>query len=153
MGAGPKVHYQRVGSPGILRYIKARVPPTFILENVQGLVTTHKAMFEQILNEIRKIKRQTMNSLDHSLPQHRRCIFIVGIDTDRDNGSFKWPEKIHMTPLDKILDPPEKPMVAKHLTRTPPKTQVKANENLKEVKRRIRQQKLNPIQAPLHLPC
>ena len=50
-----------------------------------------------------------------------------------------------MTPLDKILDPPEKLMFAKLFIRTPPKTQVKANDNLKEVKRRIREQNLNPF--------
>ena len=74
----------------ILHFIKMinfLTPNVFIIENVQGLVTHDKGnTLQMIINEINKIGKyiinyKVLNANDYSVPQNRKRLIIVGINS------------------------------------------------------------------------
>lgn len=84
----------------VLRIIKEKKPKSFLLENVQGLVT-HDAgrTFEIIINSLEDAGYQVHHSIldasDYGVPQYRKRIYIVGFERKqrKANDHFEWPKK------------------------------------------------------------
>ncbi len=92
----------------LIKIMKAKKLPYFILENVKGLVNhdggkSLNAILEALNNAGYKVFSKVLNSLDYGVPQMRERIYFIGIRKDlvKENKSFEWPEKV-ITP--KIQD-------------------------------------------------
>ena len=93
----------------LLKYLEAKKPKYFILENVKGLLSHNKGqtmaiildclaktvnsqysftMYEEGLNY--HIYYKVLNTKDYGLPQNRERVFIVGFRDD--NHTFRWPK-------------------------------------------------------------
>ena len=91
-------------------------PNVFIIENVQGLVTHDKGnTLQLIINEINKIGKyiinyKVLNANDYSVPQNRKRLIIVGINSLL-NKTFNFPEPHEYKPIlkDVLVDCPESP--------------------------------------------
>ena len=80
--------------------LAAKRPRAFLLENVKGLATQHRATFENILQRLRqmagssyKVGFKILGTADFGIPQHRERVYIVGLlQAARVPGvSFTWP--------------------------------------------------------------
>ena len=97
----------------LLKYLKAKRPKYFILENVKGLISHNKGQtFAVILDCLGKvvnkqysftnyddglnynIYHKVLNTKDFGIPQNRERIFIVGFREDKH--SFKWPKPFEL---------------------------------------------------------
>jgi DNA (cytosine-5)-methyltransferase 1 len=83
----------------VLRIIKEKRPVSFLLENVQGLVSHDKGKTFEIIQKHLKAEGyevlfKILDSSDYGLPQIRKRIYIVGFDRSRfkSQPKFKWPE-------------------------------------------------------------
>lgn len=98
--------------PHLLRYIRAKSPKVFLLENVKGLTTkTHEETFEAILAALRKdakyvVSWRVLNTSDHGLPQNRPRLYIIGMRKDVmvAEAAFKWPRPCARQPLQEVLE-------------------------------------------------
>ena len=100
----------------VLTCIETVHPKTFILENVQGLKTRHKHVYDYVLRYLQHIADETGSKLYHvrvkllntcvhgGLPQARPRLYIVGWKRKEEKSAFVWPSEIPMKPLCKILD-------------------------------------------------
>lgn len=85
---------------GLIKIMKAKNLPYFILENVKGLVNheggkTLKIILEELDKAGYKVYHRVLNSLDYGVPQMRERIYFVGIRKDLINGhSFEWPKSV-----------------------------------------------------------
>ena len=82
----------------ILAWIAAHKPEAFILENVEGLCSTHKEILAIILGVLSQlldskgkklyhVEHRLLNLCTHgSIPQNRPRLFVVGLRVDRLNG-------------------------------------------------------------------
>ena len=87
----------------VLRYLRAKQPAVFILENVKGFMTIKDgAVFKWLLQELSSlggkaydVSRHLLNSEDHGVPQHRERLFIIGLLKAAQRGKnkprFAWP--------------------------------------------------------------
>ena len=83
----------------------------FLLENVKGLVTQHRATFDHILKELRligngawKVGYKIIDTANYGIPQHRERVYIVGLlRSSLVPTDFKWPEPCKCQPLPKVL--------------------------------------------------
>jgi len=82
-------------------------PTFFVMENVTGLTKSNSTK-EHLKNLLKRIETKyyvdhnTLNSLDFGVPQHRECVFFIGIRKDVINKEqvtinlsgnwFPWPE-------------------------------------------------------------
>ena len=79
-----------------IKMINILIPNVFIIENVQGLVTHDKGdTLKMIINEINKIGKyiinyEVLNANDYSVPQNRKRLIIVGINSSI-NKIFNFP--------------------------------------------------------------
>ena len=103
----------------VLEGIKAMLPRGFLLENVEGLMSSHLPTLLRIISNIKKIKGPRFQGYNvyykildsrttSGIPHSRRRLFIVGIwkVLDEKFGGFKWPADVLASdPLDKFLDP------------------------------------------------
>ena len=83
---------------GLLKIMKAKNLPYFILENVKGLVNhnggrTLKTILEELRNAGYKVYHKVLNSLDFGVPQMRERIYFIGIKNDlvKSKQDFEWP--------------------------------------------------------------
>lgn len=102
---------------GVLDYIKRKRPVSFVLENVPGLVESHREFFDDILQKLRLIKAadgtdhyeidwEILNSQDFGLPQSRRRVIIVGITKEKQVEPFTWPSAhADTSKLNSVLEP------------------------------------------------
>lgn len=81
----------------LIKIMKEKDIPFFILENVKGLVNHDNG---RTLNEIVKslteagyeVDYRVLNSIDYGVPQMRERIYFVGIKKGLKKKFFKWPE-------------------------------------------------------------
>jgi DNA (cytosine-5)-methyltransferase 1 len=94
---------------GLIKILKAKNLPYFVLENVKGLVNheggkTLKTILENLDKAGYKVYPRVLNSLNYGVPQMRERIYFVGIRKDLANGNdFKWPEPIKSPNLEEYL--------------------------------------------------
>ena len=90
----------------IMAWIYGHHPEAYILENVEGLLTTHKDTLAIILGVLARMQDSKGNKLYHvehrllnlcihgHIPQNRPRLFVVGIRLDRLKGrEFSWPSE------------------------------------------------------------
>ena len=90
----------------IVRILKAKMPNTFVLENVKQLYSHNKGKtLKTIITTLKSIGYtvhcKVLNALDYGLPQKRERTIIVGF---LEKVNFKFPTPIKQKPLDKILE-------------------------------------------------
>jgi DNA (cytosine-5)-methyltransferase 1 len=98
----------------IVAALEAKQPRAFILENVQGLISTHKETFACILKKLRTIAGKSyavswrlLNTKDHGIPQNRSRVYIVGIRKEhlaKGTPQFKWPAPVPAQNLASFLE-------------------------------------------------
>eukprot|EP00299_Pterocystis_sp_00344_P013879 c6843_g1_i1.p1 GENE.c6843_g1_i1~~c6843_g1_i1.p1 ORF type:complete len:528 (+),score=119.49 c6843_g1_i1:22-1584(+) len=78
----------------IIRVLNACQPPSFLLENVPGLLTMEGNTFQTILSELEtagyRVYHRVINSR-HCVPQDRERLYFVGIRKDI-TAEFEWPD-------------------------------------------------------------
>lgn len=96
----------------IVAALSAKQPRAFILENVGGLVTTHKETFNAILKRLKAIgggiyavEWRVLNTRDHGIPQNRKRVYIIGMRNDQKVPPPKlvWPKPSPPKPLANFL--------------------------------------------------
>lgn len=91
----------------IVRILKAKKTPFFILENVKQLRTHNNGRtFQTIISTLKELGYRVdcavLNALDYGLPQKRERTVIVGrLDHSID---YSFPKKLKMPPLEDILE-------------------------------------------------
>lgn len=85
---------------GLIKILKEKNVPYFILENVKGLVNHNKGQtLTLILSELEnagyKVFHKVLNSSDYNIPQMRERIYFVGVKKEiyDPEKPFTWPEK------------------------------------------------------------
>ncbi|CAK0837664.1 unnamed protein product [Prorocentrum cordatum] len=77
---------------GVVRYIQQHRPRAFILENVSGLLIKKKDQAEKPVDVVMRTLRAIpgyqvrgwkVNTVEYWLPQNRKRVYIVGVNTDR----------------------------------------------------------------------
>jgi len=138
-------------------YIEKKRPKVFILENVAGLATINKGQYlEAILASLEElgtynVYHRILNTKQHGVPQNRRRIYIVGLRSDVDDGSFRFPEAIPSMKLDKFLDKlPKGFNVEKSL---PPVTQTVARNNVESALRKLKRNGSDPWEESWIVDC
>lgn len=81
---------------GLLKILKEKDVPYFILENVKGLTNHNKGKtLKTILSLIDEagyhVFYRILNSIDYGVPQMRERIYLVGIKKEQQKKPFKWP--------------------------------------------------------------
>lgn len=84
----------------IVRILKEKKTPSFLLENVAGLKNHDNGKtFKTILKTLREelgywVDYQVLDSAEFNVPQHRKRVYIVGFKKEIGKEvNFKWPEK------------------------------------------------------------
>jgi DNA (cytosine-5)-methyltransferase 1 len=86
-----------------LDVIQTKSPNYFILENVQGLLSSNNGKtFKNIINSLENIGDynvywKVLNTCDYGLPQNRKRLYIVGT-----KDTFAWPEPVECE--DSLMD-------------------------------------------------
>ena len=131
-----------------VRYIKARTPKVFLLENVPSLRSRKKFRkgYTMILRKLRaagyKLFIKNLCTGDHGLPQQRVRTYIAGVRDDFMNKKkgcmFRFPAKLKHGPLHprKLLGPAS-PKMAKKLS-------VTFKRNLKRAVRGCKEAEVDP---------
>jgi DNA (cytosine-5)-methyltransferase 1 len=95
---------------GLIRIMKEKNLPYFILENVKGLVNHEGGKsLEIILGELDaagyKVYHKVLNSIDYGVPQMRERIYFVGIRKDlvKKDEPFKWPKPVKIPQIEDYL--------------------------------------------------
>lgn len=95
---------------GLIRIMKNKDLPYFILENVKGLVNhkdgeTLKVILEELDISGYKVFSKVLNSLDYGVPQMRERIYFVGIRKDliKENKIFVWPNLVKDSKIEEYL--------------------------------------------------
>lgn len=94
-----------------LRYIRAKRPTVFILENVQGLESTQGGKcFDEVLRALwslvdYNVYFELLNTKFYGIPQNRPRYYFIGILKDVDQGTFCFPARVSMPALESFLDP------------------------------------------------
>jgi DNA (cytosine-5)-methyltransferase 1 len=86
---------------GLIKIMKEKNLPYFILENVKGLVNhdggkTLKVILAELDAAGYKVKSEVLNSLHFGVPQMRERIYFVGVRKDLvpKDKEFEWPEPV-----------------------------------------------------------
>lgn len=87
---------------GLMKILKEKNTPYFILENVKGFVTHDNGnSLKTVLNEFDKLGYdvywQVLNSINYGVPQSRERIYLVGIRKDIPHNPLKWETGIPTT--------------------------------------------------------
>jgi DNA (cytosine-5)-methyltransferase 1 len=97
----------------IVAALRAKQPRAFVLENVRGIVRSHRATFDAILGQLQAIGNgayavawRILNTAEHGVPQNRERVYIVGVKKAslRPTPRFRWPEPLPPQPLASFLD-------------------------------------------------
>lgn len=95
---------------GLIKIMKAKNLPYFILENVKGLVNhddgkSLKVILEELNKAGYKVFYRVLSSLDYGVPQMRDRIYFVGIRKDliKKNKEFEWPKPVKTPKLQDYL--------------------------------------------------
>ena len=93
-----------------IRYIRAKQPTVFILENVQGLESSNAGeCFDEVLRALwslmdYNIYWELLNTKHHGIPQNRARYYFIGILREVDRGTFCFPARVTMPALELFLD-------------------------------------------------
>jgi len=96
---------------GCLRYLKAKTPAVFVLENVKGLTTANGGKyFEAVLSKLEELRMyniywKVLKTNEHGIPQKRPRVYICGIQKSRDKGTFEFPAPIPCPDIEEFLEP------------------------------------------------
>lgn len=102
--------------------IDAKKPRAFVLENVKGLMTQHRATFQAMLARLRAIgdgaylvSWRLLNTCEHGVPQNRERVYIVGIRKAHVSEArpFLWPKRAPPASLADFLDNDQPPTIAR----------------------------------------
>jgi DNA (cytosine-5)-methyltransferase 1 len=95
---------------GLIKIMKEKNLPYFILENVKGLVNhnggrTLQIILEDLDDAGYKVESKVLNSLDYGVPQMRERIYFVGVRKDLvpKSKKFEWPGAIKTPNVEKYL--------------------------------------------------
>jgi DNA (cytosine-5)-methyltransferase 1 len=96
---------------GLVKILRERNVPFFILENVKGLVNHERGetmtRVVELLEEANyKVSYRVLNSIDFGVPQLRERIYFVGIRNDISTSSseFEWPTSVEGPPLENFFE-------------------------------------------------
>ena len=92
-----------------LEYIREKRPRLVVLEQVKGMLTRFKQIFDAIIWHLEHfgyhVCWRVLNTLDvGALPQNRERLYLVAIRQDSFLHKFKWPKPLPTRPLSDILD-------------------------------------------------
>jgi len=81
---------------GLLKILKEKDIPYFILENVKGLTNhdkgrTFKTILDAIVEAGYNVYYRVLNSIDYGVPQMRERIYLIGVKKGRYKQPFRWP--------------------------------------------------------------
>ncbi|SDN78976.1 DNA (cytosine-5-)-methyltransferase [Alkalicoccus daliensis] len=95
----------------VLRFIRAKKPRAFLLENVKNLRghdggKTFEVIQEMLKSEGYHFESRVMNTMEYAdVPQNRERIFIVGFRDEKILSEFKFPDKKELNnTIDNILE-------------------------------------------------
>jgi len=136
----------------IIAALAAKRPRAFLLENVKGLVTQHRATFDRILRLLRsmagsayKVGFKVIDTAELGIPQHRERVYIVGLLRAAlvPGVTFAWPTPRPCKTLPVVLrwpGTPDKRVVRKNekrfLAQSTPKMRRRLKLALKSIRRR-----------------
>ncbi|EIJ81806.1 cytosine-specific DNA-methyltransferase [Bacillus methanolicus PB1] len=99
----------------VIRFIRAKQPKAFLLENVKNLKGHDKGNTFKVIEEMLEesgyhFKSKVLNTMEYgNIPQNRERIFIVGFKDEEALEQFRFPDEIPLTKtIDDILDRNEK---------------------------------------------
>ena len=80
---------------GLMKILKEKNTPFFILENVKGFVSHNKGnSLKTVLTQFDELGYdvfwRVLNSINYGVPQSRERIYMVGIRKDIPHGAFNW---------------------------------------------------------------
>ena len=92
-----------------LEYIREKRPRLVVLEQVKGMLTRFKQIFDAIIGHLEHfgyhVRWRVLNTLHvGALPQNRERLYLVAIRQDSFLHKFKWPKPLPTRPLSDILD-------------------------------------------------
>ena len=140
----------------IISALSAKRPRAFLLENVKGLVTQHRATFDNILQQLRhmagsayKVGFKIIDTADFGIPQHRERVYIVGLLRAAmvPGIRFSWPTPRGRKPLPAALGwrkKPDKRRARKREQRFLAHATPKLRQRLKQALRNIRRKGVDP---------
>jgi DNA (cytosine-5)-methyltransferase 1 len=140
----------------IISALAAKRPRAFLLENVKGLVTQHRATFEDILQQLRhmagsayKVGFKIIDTADLGIPQHRERVYIVGLLRAAmvPGFSFTWPTPRERKSLPRALGwrkKPDKRKARKREKRFLANATPKLRQRLKKALQDIRRKGVDP---------
>ncbi|KGX85779.1 DNA (cytosine-5-)-methyltransferase [Pontibacillus litoralis] len=99
----------------VVRFIRAKKPKAFFLENVKNLHGHDKGRTFKVIEEMLResgyhFESRIYNTMEYgNIPQNRERVFIVGFSNKKALQKFEWPEKLPLTnTIDDVLDRNEK---------------------------------------------
>ncbi len=98
-----------------IKTIKSIKPDSFILENVEGMVSSHPDTLTEIIRQLKKIglyeiHAKILNAKFSGTPQNRPRLYIVGLKKSMLSGDFQcfqWPDDYNAPDLTHTLSPNE----------------------------------------------
>ncbi len=93
---------------GLIKILKEKNTPYFILENVKGLVNHNKGeTLKTILNSLSDagyyVDYKVLNSENYGVPQLRERIYFIGIKKELMKKTFQWPSPVKTPDIKKYL--------------------------------------------------
>lgn len=92
----------------LIKILKEKQVPFFILENVKGLVNHDKGnTLKEIVLKLDDagydVHYKVLNSINYGVPQMRERIYFVGIKKGKTKRKFKWPENIEHYDIENFI--------------------------------------------------
>lgn len=81
-------------------YIQAKRPRCFVMEEVAAVARhdKHKQAFSDLMTQMQSagynVTYKVLDTMEHGVPQSRPRLYVVGIRTDCDSGTFKFPSPL-----------------------------------------------------------
>ena len=98
----------------VLLYVQTKLPKSFLLENVTGMVSGFTTTFAAIVDTLRamvtangnlayEVFWRTLNtSLQGGLPQNRPRVYVIGILRSEMRAAFTWPQPAPLRSLEEV---------------------------------------------------
>ncbi|CAJ1397391.1 unnamed protein product [Effrenium voratum] len=141
---------------GCARYIAAKLPRVFVLENVKGLLSNKDKAKRQAFKVIEKtlkeigdqayhVEFRVMDTQDHGVPQSRPRVYIVGIRKNVLPASFQqfeWPKPLRRISINQLLEKKTKKVTMEDL---PSRSSQTVFRNTSRWLRRLQQAGKDPL--------
>jgi site-specific DNA-cytosine methylase len=94
----------------VLKVIETKKPAIVVLENVLGLLHSHKVILDMVMAELQRLGYTAqvwqMNAKDNGIPQNRERLFIVAVlNTSDSRIRFQAPAPLKPAKLSSLLNP------------------------------------------------